>query len=309
MAKKQLIFDCDPGVDDAFAIAYLKKCDFFDVRMVSSVAGNVELEHTTRNLRGLVKAIDWDVEVCKGADKPIIGKQILASEVHGNNGLAGYTFAENELAPLSDRTAYEAMVDTLEKAEEKVTIIAVGPLTNVAILLLGRPDLMDKIEEIGIMGGGLKGGNTTPAAEFNILADAEAAQVVFSSGVKVRMAGLDVTERARFNIAEDKILQKSDEKIHKILTTIVQNALGFERHDGVGYANMHDTAAIMAFVHPEVFTMEEYFVQVETEGRIARGMTVADRRQMGRIAPNTKVLVDIDMEMFTEKMIETLVRK
>lgn len=309
MEKRLLIFDCDPGIDDAFAIAYLKKCDFFDVKMVSSVAGNVELKYTTRNLRGLVKALDWDVEVCEGAEKPIIGKQIVASEVHGNNGLSGYEFKEDELAPLSTRPAYEAMVDILEKADKKVTIIAVGPLTNVAILLLGRPDLADKIEEIGIMGGGLKGGNTTPAAEFNILADAEAAQVVFNSGIKIRMAGLDITERARFTKEEDKLLQESDEKINKILSAIVQKPLKFERFDGGSYSNMHDTAAIMAFVHPEVFETEDLYVQVETEGRIARGMTIADQRQVGRIEPNTAVLVDIDMERFTKTMIGTLVKK
>lgn len=309
MAKKWLIFDCDPGIDDAFAIAYLKKCDFFDVKMVSSVAGNVELEHTTRNLRGLVKSLDWDVKVFQGADKPIIGEQILASEVHGNNGLAGYIFTEDELAPLSAKTAYEGMVEVLESAKEPVTIIAVGPLTNVAILLLARPDLASKIDEIGIMGGGLKGGNTTPAAEFNILADAEAAQVVFNSGVKVRMAGLDVTEYARFNIAEHKILEKSDQKINEILCDVVKNSLNFDRGGVSGYSNMHDTAAIMAFVHPEIFKTEALYVQVETEGKIARGMTIADRRQVGRLAPNTEVLVDIDQKKFTKKLIETLVKK
>lgn len=309
MEKRLLIFDCDPGVDDAFAIAYLKKSDFFDVKMVSSVAGNVELKYTTRNLRGLVKALDWDVEVCEGAEKPIIGEQILASEVHGNNGLSGYEFADDELAPLSERSAYEAMVDIIEKADRKVTIIAVGPLTNVAILLLARPDLAEKIEEIGIMGGGLKGGNTTPAAEFNILADAEAAQVVFNSGVKIRMAGLDVTEYARFNKAEDEILCTSDEKICEILSFIVQKSLGFDRNGDSGYSNMHDTAAIMAFVHPEIFKTEDMYVQVETEGKVARGMTIADRRQLGRLEPNTVVLVDIDMEKFTKTLIETLVKK
>lgn len=220
MEKICTIFDCDPGVDDAFAIVYLKNSEKFDVKLLASVAGNVEVEYTTRNLRGLVKALDWDVEVCEGAAMPIMGRQVLAGEIHGKTGLGGYEFEDDELAELSKRNAFDAMVDVLEN-NDKTLIIAVGPLTNIALLLLGRPDLKEKISEITIMGGGLEKGNTTAAAEFNIIADPEAAEIVFKSGVKVNMAGLDVTEKGDYNWDIHNILKASNLKITDILTEIM----------------------------------------------------------------------------------------
>lgn len=306
MKKIVTIFDCDPGIDDAFAINYIRKSDIFDVKLISSVAGNVELEHTTRNLRGLVKSLNWDVEVCEGAAKPIMGRQVLASEVHGNNGLGGYEFKDSELAPLSERSAYERMVDILEKSEEKVLIIAVGPLTNIALLLLGRPDLKEKISEITIMGGGIKGGNTTAAAEFNIYADPEAAEIVFKSGIKINMAGLDVTEQANYTREVHEILEKSPLKSNKILTEVMLRSRENLIKNRDGKSNLHDVVAVMYHTNPEIFESEEYFVEVETEGRYTRGMTVADRRSFSTVEKNTNCILNIDDDKFRKILIEVL---
>lgn len=303
MEKICTIFDCDPGVDDAVAIAYLGKSDIFDVKMVASVAGNVQLEHTTRNLRGLVKALDWDVEVCKGAEMPIMGRQVIASEVHGNNGLAGYEFADDELAELSDRSAYEAMVDVLEN-NDKTLIVAVGPLTNIALLLLGRPDLKDKISEITIMGGGIDRGNTTPSAEFNIYADPEAAEIVFRSGVKINMFGLDVTEQAKYTPEIHEILKKSDQKIINILTQVMDNVIELRGND----INLHDALTLIYYTNPELFKGKEYHVVVETEGRYTRGQTLADKRSFSDAKPNTNVILDIDQEKFEQILVEVLTK-
>ena len=194
MKKIPTIFDTDPGIDDAFALSFLNKSEIFDVKMLSSVAGNVKLKHTTRNLRGLVFAMDWQVPIFKGLDKPILGKQILAEGFHGENGLLGYEFKDDELAKLENQSAIKAMAEVLEE-NDKTLIIAVGPLTNIASLILARPDLKEKIKEITIMGGAIGMGNVTASAEFNIFADPEAAAIVFDSGIKINMLGLNVTTK------------------------------------------------------------------------------------------------------------------
>lgn len=303
MEKICTIFDCDPGIDDAFAVAYLKKSEVFDVKLVASVAGNVEIEHTTRNLRGLVKSLDWDVEICQGASKPIMGRQVLASNIHGNNGLAGYEFKEEELADLSERNAYDAMVDILEN-NDKTLIIAVGPLTNIALLLLGRPDLKEKISEITIMGGGLDRGNTTAAAEFNIYADPEAAEIVFQSGLKINMVGLDITESGDYDIEVHEVLKQSELRINKILTTVMDTSM---KRRG-GSLNLHDVVAVMYHTNPELYKGKDYHVVVETEGVYTRGQTLADRRRLSTTEKNVHVLLELDTKSFQEKLIEVLTK-
>ncbi len=204
MNKTPTIFDTDPGIDDAFALSFLHKSDVFDVKMLSSVAGNVKLAYTTRNLQGLAYAMDWQVPIYKGLDKAILGKQILAEEFHGVNGLLGYTFNDEELADLKNQSAIKAMAKVLEE-NKKTLIIAVGPLTNIASLILSRPDLKEKISEITIMGGAVGMGNVTSNAEFNIFADPEAASIVFKSGIKIYMLVLNVTTKTSYNLYARKI--------------------------------------------------------------------------------------------------------
>ncbi len=305
MKKICTIFDSDPGIDDAFAIAYLKKSKIFDVKLLSSVAGNVEVKHTTRNLRGLAKALDWDVEICQGAEKPIMGRQILASHIHGNNGLAGYEFKEEELANLSERNAYDAMVDVLEN-NEKTLIIAVGPLTNIALLILGRSDLKEKISEITIMGGGLDRGNTTPAAEFNIYADPEAGEIVFNSGIKINMVGLDITEKGSYDLNVHEALKKSEKKINHILTTIMNSSIERLKKNRGGTRSLHDAVAVMYHTNPEFYKGKEYHVVVETEGIYTRGQTLADKRSFSTTEKNVNVLLDLDTKKFQDRLIEVL---
>ncbi|GAA0370965.1 hypothetical protein GCM10008932_22980 [Alkalibacterium iburiense] len=180
--KRPIILDCDPGVDDAFAIAMAFLEDDLDVRAIHTVAGNVTVEHTTKNARGLVKVLGVDVPIAKGASGPLICDPHFAAEVHGENGFGGVELTD--LAPLSEQTAMESYVTLLSEADEKVTIVATGPLTNLALLIKSYPHLLEKIDCISLMGGGLKGGNTTSAAEFNFFYDPHAAHIVFSSGLQ-----------------------------------------------------------------------------------------------------------------------------
>lgn len=305
MDKINTIFDTDPGIDDAFALNFLHKSDIFDVKMVSSVAGNVGIDYTTRNLRGLVKAMDWDVPVYRGLSKPLLGKQILADEFHGANGLLGYSFDENELAPLENKGAIEAMIRVLEE-NENTLIIAVGPLTNIGALLTIRPDLKNKISQISLMGGGIAMGNVTAASEFNIFVDPEAASIVFNSGIKINMLGLNVTTQTSYDVDMHEKFKNSDTKINKILSSIMDIRIEQAGAEESYTTHMHDTLAVMYHSNPEIFQSQMMHVDVETKGEYTRGMTLADTRESSLSKKNINVVTKIDLDIFREIFINTL---
>ena len=306
MNKTPTIFDTDPGIDDAFALSFLHKSDVFDVKMLSSVAGNVKLAYTTRNLQGLAYAMDWQVPIYKGLDKAILGKQILAEEFHGVNGLLGYTFNDKELADLKNQSAIKAMAKVLEE-NKKTLIIAVGPLTNIASLILSRPDLKEKISEITIMGGAVGMGNVTSNAEFNIYADPEAASIVFKSGIKINMLGLNVTTKTSYNLDMHEKFKKSDKKINKILSEIMDIRIKQAGSEENYTTYMHDTLAVMYHTNPEIFKSQMLHMDVETKGEFTRGMTVADLRINSTAIKNINFVSDIDKEKFKEIFIKTLI--
>lgn len=306
MNKTPTIFDTDPGIDDAFALSFLHKSDVFDVKMLSSVAGNVKLAYTTRNLQGLAYAMDWQVPIYKGLDKAILGKQILAEEFHGVNGLLGYTFNDKELADLKNQSAIKAMEKVLEE-NKKTLIIAVGPLTNIASLILSRPDLKEKISEITIMGGAVGMGNVTSNAEFNIYADPEAASIVFKSGIKINMLGLNVTTKTSYNLDMHEKFKKSDKKINKILSEIMDIRIKQAGSEENYTTYMHDTLAVMYHTNPEIFKSQMLHMDVETKGEFTRGMTVADLRINSTAIKNINFVSDIDKEKFKEIFIKTLI--
>jgi len=306
MNKTPTIFDTDPGIDDAFALSFLHKSDVFDVKMLSSVAGNVKLAYTTRNLQGLAYAMDWQAPIYKGLDKAILGKQILAEEFHGVNGLLGYTFNDKELADLKNQSAIKAMAKVLEE-NKKTLIIAVGPLTNIASLILSRPDLKEKISEITIMGGAVGMGNVTSNAEFNIYADPEAASIVFKSGIKINMLGLNVTTKTSYNLDMHEKFKKSDKKINKILSEIMDIRIKQAGSEENYTTYMHDTLAVMYHTNPEIFKSQMLHMDVETKGEFTRGMTVADLRINSTASKNINFVSDIDKEKFKEIFIKTLI--
>lgn len=306
MKKIITIFDTDPGIDDAFALSFLHESEIFDVKMVSSVAGNVKLANTTRNLRGLVKAMDWNIPIHRGLAQPLFGPQILAEEFHGVDGLSGYLFDENALADISDKPAIDAMADVL-RANDQVLIIAVGPLTNIGSLILAHPELKGKISEITIMGGVVGTGNTTPVAEFNIYADPEAAKIVFESGIRVNMVGLNVTTKTYYNIAMHEKFKKSDKKINKILADIMDRRIAKTGAEENYTTYMHDTLAIMYHTNTEIFKSQMVHMDVETRGEFTRGMTVADMRPISKACKNVNFVTDIDTEKFEEIFMTTLI--
>ena len=196
MAGIPIILDCDPGHDDALAIALALASPELRPLAITTVAGNAPLDRTTRNaLRVLTLLGRTDVPVAAGADRPIVRDPWVPVEFHGDSGLDGADLPEPAVGP-AEVGAVELAGALLRRAGEPVTLVATGPLTNMALLLRAAPGLRDRIAEISLMGGSLGEGNTTAAAEFNIWADPEAAAIVFDSGIPIRMAGLDVTHQA-----------------------------------------------------------------------------------------------------------------
>ncbi|MBO7698939.1 MAG: nucleoside hydrolase, partial [Erysipelotrichaceae bacterium] len=193
--KRPVILDGDPGHDDAIAWVLASTVPEFEIKAITTVAGNQTLEKVTYNARRIAALLKLDIEVAKGRNRPLCGDLIIAPNFHGETGLDGPKLPEPD-HELSSLSAIEMMAKVLEESEEKVTIITTGAQTNVAALLLAHPELKEKIGLISTMGGGLRNGNWTSGAEFNILVDPEAAYTVYHSGLPLQMCGLDVTEKA-----------------------------------------------------------------------------------------------------------------
>ena len=195
LKKRPVILDGDPGHDDAMAWMLAKASPELDILAVTSAAGNQTIEKTTYNARRVCALLGIEAPIAMGRPGPLLTDPITAGNIHGQTGLDGPKLPEPS-RPLAPMGAVELMAQTLRESPEPVTLIVTGPETNAAALLLAHPELKPKIAQISVMGGGIGYGNWTPAAEFNILVDPEAAQIVFQSGIPVNMAGLDVTEKA-----------------------------------------------------------------------------------------------------------------
>lgn len=305
MKKRSIIIDTDPGIDDAFAIGLAAKNLELDVKLISTVAGNVPVESTTKNALKLVEFFGIDVPVARGCSQPLLRTLECSDYVHGADGMGEYPFPEPQVKPL-EKHAVEAMKDVILASEDKVTLVVIGVETNIAILFKMYPEVKEKIEEIVIMGGSTVGGNVTAAAEFNIYNDPHAAEIVFQSGVPITMAGLDVTHKSLIHEGAAKVLNETSE-VGKVLYTLLDRYANGE-FDGTfeeGVA-VHDIVTIAYILKPEIFESEMRYVQVHTEG-IAAGATVFDRRDhIVCNEPNVKVLTNVDAKAYEEWVIAEL---
>lgn len=292
-----IILDCDPGHDDALAIALALASPALDVLAITTVAGNAPLDRTTRNaLRILTLLGKIDVPVAAGADRPLVREPWVPIEVHGASGLDGAQLPEPAAEPVSE-TAVEFMAGVLRKAPEPVTLIATGPLTNVALLLRSAPRLHARIAEISLMGGSLGMGNTTASAEFNIWADPEAASVVFESGIPIRMAGLDITHQALVLPPDIERLDALGNRAGRVFADLMR-FFGAHHRKRYGWAGppIHDAVAVAWLVVPGMITSGMLRVDVETAGVSTRGRTVADPDGLAGRPPNARVGTGIDRE-------------
>lgn len=303
--KIPIILDGDPGHDDAIAWMLAKASPQFEIKAVTSCSGNQTIEKTTYNALRICTLLGIDAPVAMGLPHGLLSEPFDAPSVHGQSGLDGPKLPEPsmELSPLK---APELMAKVLRESEEKVTIIATGAQTNVAALLLAHPELKDKIERISIMGGGLTHGNWTPAAEFNILVDPEAAQIVFKSGIELYMAGLDVTEKALIFPEDFERIRKVGNQVAEVVADWLDFFYLFHRDRGYAGAPLHDPCAVAVLLHPEIFTIKDYYVEIETAGEYSRGATVADMRGFDGPVPNAHCLMGVDRKAFAELLAEAV---
>jgi pyrimidine-specific ribonucleoside hydrolase len=304
MSKRiPVILDGDPGHDDAIAWVLAASSPLLDIRLVTSVCGNQTIEKTTYNAGRVLALIGLDVPLAMGRVKPLVAEARVAPSVHGASGLDGPALPEPNKQPV-EQDACVMMAQILENSEEPVVLVSTGPLTNVASLLLCYPQLKPKIRAIYLMGGGIRYGNWTPAAEFNILVDPEAADVVFTSGLPITMAGLDVTERALVFPEDFARIRAVGNPVAEVVADWLDFFYDFHRSIGYAGAPVHDAVAVAALIKPEIMTMQNMYVAIETTGDYCRGMTVGDPLGIWQKPANARVILDIDREAFVDLLVE-----
>ncbi len=306
MASTPVILDVDPGHDDAMAIMLACGAPELEVRAVTTVAGNVSLEKTTRNaLRVLTLIGRDDVPVGTGAEAPLARPLHTAENIHGESGLDGHELAEPTFVP-DGRGAVQLMADVLEASEEPATLVPVGPLTNIATFLEEHVALKEKIKQIVLMGGSIGPGNTTPAAEFNIYVDPEAAKIVFGSGLPITMVGLDVTHEATAGPEEVRRLRAMG-RVGEVAAELVTFFAGtYRRVYGFSGPPIHDAVAVAAVVEPGILKTRPIRVEVECRSELTRGETVCDLRGVWDKPPNAEVALELDREAFFEILYRSL---
>lgn len=309
---RKIIIDTDPGQDDAVAILLaLASPEDLEVLGITAVAGNVPLALTAKNARKVCEVAGRpDVKVYAGCDRPLAHTLVTAEHVHGKTGLDGPDLPEPEM-PLQQGHAVDFLIDTL-RAEPAgtVTLCPLGPLTNIATALQKAPDIAGRVREIVLMGGAyFQVGNITPAAEFNIYVDPEAAEIVFKSGVPIVVMPLDVTHKALVTAPRNEAFRHLGTEPGRIVAEWTDF---FERFDKEKYgsagAPLHDPTVIAYLLKPDLFRGRHINVEIETGSALTRGMTVADWWRVTDRAPNALFMGDIDADGFFALLTERIAR-
>lgn len=301
-----IILDCDPGHDDALAMILASCNPEIDLRAITTVSGNGAIDKVTLNARRVSTLAKINVPIAEGAGKSILGAFESATDIHGESALDGANLPEPTV-PLEPIHAVDLMAKVLKSSKDKVTIVATGPLTNVALFLKMYPDLRNHIAEIVFMGGSASRGNRTPYAEFNIWMDPEAADVVLRSGIPTTMCGLDVTHQAL--VTKDVF-----NRIEALGTPLAQTVIGLLKFFAKTYDEvfempdppLHDPVAVALLIDRSVVRSKFTNVQVELNGVLTRGATVVDIYNREGFAANCTVALDLDAEKFWNLMIDAL---
>ena len=302
-----LILDCDPGHDDALAIVVALARPELDLLAITTVAGNAGLEATTRNaLRVLTLAGRTDIPVAAGAAGPLMRPVDVASDVHGVSGLEGADLPEPALV-VRPQGAIELIRSVLEAATEPVTIAAVGPLTNIALLIRTHPELVRRIAGFRIMGGAITEGNVTASAEFNIWQDPEAARIVFDAGRPITLMTLDVTHQALFATADVARLDALGTRVGSVFADLLRYFARFhaERYGWDG-SPIHDAVSVAHLALPDLVRTAAYRVDVETTSELTRGRTVVDLYGLTGRPPNVELGMEIDRPRFIDILVEAV---
>ena len=303
MEKEKIIIDTDPGIDDAVALAIALFNESVDVKLITTVAGNVSLEKVTANALRLLTFWGKKIPVAKGAEKPLIEKFIDAAHIHGQSGMDGFDFPEPDMSLLVKEHAVNKMREVI-MAEKTITLVAIGPLTNVALLFALYPEVKTHISRIVLMGGSLTRGNKGVMAEFNFATDPHAAKMVFAAGVPLVMAGLDVGWQSAI-LPEDtaKLLTmgKTGQMVHAL----------FKKYRSGTFATglrMYDACAVAYLLKPEIFKTADVFVDIELSGKLTSGCSVVDLKGYLKQTANATVCTEIDPAAFRTWFIESLAK-
>ena len=298
----KIILDTDPGVDDALALMLLAKSKNIDLLAITTVAGNSTIENTTANAQYLKKLLGLKCPIYSGAKKALTGP-FTTAHVHGVTGLAGI---DNQEVPVFTNNAPEKIIEIVKQNPHEVIIVCIGPETNLAQAIQIEPLLPSLISKVVIMGGAiLSPGNQTSMAEFNIGLDPEAAEIVFESPIKKVLIPLDVCYQTPLFAPDfDRLKNSSLFKTIKAITTPYIKAIS--RFEGQEGAIVYDALAAYYLINPSAFTIEDYEVHIETNGKYTRGATVADRRSWGEKSPNTTVTTALNREQFLNDFVDIL---
>lgn len=299
MEKRKIILDCDPGHDDAIAIMLAAKSPAIDLLGITVVAGNQTLEKTVGNALRVCQYLDLDVPVYQGCGQPMVReRRAVAADIHGQTGLDGPVFL-----PL-DREAEQQhavlyIIDTLLKSGGDVTVVTTGPMTNLGMAMRLYPEIVPKIREIVIMGGSYQLGNVTPAAEFNVNADADAAHVVFTSGRKLTMVGLDVTRKVLCLPAVMERMGRVTNAASRLFVELM-TFYNTRQKEVFGWEGgpLHDPVTIASLIDPALLTTKEMYTQIDIRSEQSYGRTNCDFFNYLKQEPNSIVAIDIDVDKF-----------
>jgi inosine-uridine nucleoside N-ribohydrolase len=305
--RQKIILDCDPGHDDAVALLLAARHPEIELLAVTTVAGNQAVEKTTRNALKVCSLANLrDIPVARGMDRPLVRPIKHAADIHGESGMDGPNVPEPDREPVASH-AVDLLIDLLMQSDGDITLVPTGPLTNIAAALRREPAIAPKIKAISLMGGAIGLGNVTPAAEFNIYTDPEAASIVFACGRPITMSPLEVTHQAR---ATEEIVARL-RGANRRVATFVADLLAFyaERYRRIfGFADppLHDPCAVAAVIDPTILQAQMMHVEIETTGTWTVGSTVCDVHHVWQKEPNARVGTGLEVERFWNLLIETI---
>lgn len=308
MEKTKIILDCDPGHDDAVAIMLAAREPSLELLGVSVVAGNQTLENTQRNARNVLQWLGADIPVYAGCDRPMVRDKVIAADIHGSTGLDGPVFPPL-LKRLEPEHAVQFLIRTLLESEGDITVVTTGPMTNLAMAMRLEPKITEKIRRIVLMGGSFTNGNVTPAAEFNILADAEAASVCFRSGRPITMVGLDVTRKALCYPEIVERMGRIGNRASNLFVALMGHFCKTQKQIfGWEGGPLHDPVTIAYLIDPEVLVTKPMNVQIDIRSTQSYGRTNCDYYGYQKLPPTADVAVDIDVARFWD-IVETGLRR
>lgn len=306
---RRIILDCDPGHDDAMAILLARGTPEIELAAITTVAGNHTLDLTTLNARRVCTLAGiTDVPVAAGCSAPLVRPLVTATEIHGTTGLQGHMWGDPTVDVISEH-AVDLIIELVMAAPGEITLVPTGPLTNIAVALRKEPRIAGRVREVVLMGGSYTRGNVTPAAEFNVYVDPEAAAAVFAAGWPLTMIGLDVTHMAN---ATAEVLARVG-ALGTELAAAVVGMLAFYRdrqlHEfGTASPHVHDPCAVACVARPDLVSCSEARVEIELAGALTRGMTVTDFRMRDGVKPNAMVGTSIDEGAFWDMFVAAIER-